>query len=79
MEAKKIVKDWLTEGDGESWDPLAFLCLITTIFILVVVGHSYFVHNEKFDLSDFGLGIAAVWGAYAGGARIRPHAKNTPP
>lgn len=74
---KKFLKDMVTEGDGESFDPMPVLAIAATIFIFVVVGHSYFARNADFDISNFGIGLAAVWAAAAGGSRLRPQALPT--
>ena len=78
MKYRRVIKDWCTEPDGESFDPMPVLAIIATVFILVLVGHNYFVRGGEFNISEFGIGLAAVWAASAGGSRLRPQARYNP-
>lgn len=77
MSLKKIAKDIFTESDGVTFDPMPMLGIVTTVFVLAVVGHGYFVRDKDFDISNFGIGIGAIWAAAAGGSRLRPQAKTS--
>jgi Na+/H+ antiporter NhaC len=72
MKFRKLINDSVTESDGESFDPIAILSIVTTLFVLVVMGHNYFVRGNDFNIMDFGIGIAAIWAGSAGGSRLRP-------
>ena len=72
MKLKKLLYDSVTESDGESFDPIAILSIVTTLFVLVIMAHSYFIRGDDFNIMDFGIGIAAIWAGSAGGSRLRP-------
>lgn len=71
---KRLVKDIFTESDGKTFDPMPMLAVVATAFVLVIIGHSYFVRDSKFSITDFGIGVGAIWAASAGGSRMRPQA-----
>jgi len=80
---KKVIKDWFTGIDGETYDPARFLWFVGVVVFLIFT--SITIHNgEKFDMVNFALAYSSVLAAGAAGVRIKqdsepPAAKDVPP
>lgn len=62
----KVLKDWATERDGESFCPIRALALVGVAEYLIMA--AWICYSAKsFDLQNFGVGLGIVLCA-AGGA-----------
>jgi hypothetical protein len=71
MSMKSVIKDMSTGIDGESFDFIRILGMLT---IVVALSLSVFVvvwRNATFDMQQFGLGIGLVFAAVAGALKLK--------
>lgn len=58
---KKIIKDWFTESDNDTFDiikALAVASIITAIGLSII---AVVLHKEPFSFQDYGMGAAALF------------------
>jgi hypothetical protein len=67
---KKIIKDWFTGPDGESYDPARFLWVLGIITFLIFTGHEVY-RSDKFDMVNFALAYGGLLAAGAAGVKIK--------
>jgi hypothetical protein len=76
MKLTQVIKDSLTEGDGQTFDPIRVLgTLIVLVFIVLsVLG---WIFNRPFLMVEYGPGAGLVIAAY--GAAVKFTDKPKPP
>lgn len=72
----KIIKDWFTGIDGESYDVGKALWVASAVMFCFLAGWAIVVNKQDFDAMSYGGGLAAVLAA--GGAAIGMKAKTEP-
>lgn len=58
---KKIVKDWFTEPDNETFDVVKILAVVSIVTGIVLAIVSVVCKNQVFSYQDYGLGTAALF------------------
>ena len=76
--ANKIIKDWFTGIDGETFDPARFLWFLGVFLFLVLSGYEVY-RSGKFDMANFSLGYAGLLAAGAAGVKIKETSEPKPP
>ena len=72
----KIIKDWFTGIDGESYDVGKALWVVSAAMFCFLAAWAIVVNKQAFDAMSYGGGLAAVLAA--GGAAIGMKAKTEP-
>lgn len=72
----KILKDWFTGIDGESYDVGKALWVLASVMFCFLAGWAIIVNKQAFDALAYGSGLAVVLAA--GGAAIGMKAKTEP-
>ncbi len=72
MYLQKMLKDWLTENDNETYCPMRFGGLLGIICFLALS----FIEHNRFDPITFGAGFGAMIAAWGAGLKFR---KSTEP
>ena len=67
---KKIIKDWFTGPDGQTYDPARFLWFVGIVAFLLFAGHEVY-KTDKFDMVNFGLAYGGLLAAGAAGIKIK--------
>lgn len=67
---KKVINDWFTGIDGETFDPARFLWFAGVAALLVFAGIEIYRH-EKFDMSTFAFAYSGLLAAGAAGVKIK--------
>lgn len=76
MLISKIIKDWFTGVDGESYDVGKALWVGASVMYCFLAAWAIVVNKQPFDPIGYGTGLAAVLAA--GGAAIAMKAKTEP-
>lgn len=58
---KKIIKDWFTEVDGETFDIVRMLAVVSIITGISLAVVAVMVKGQEFNYQDYGLGTAALF------------------
>lgn len=66
----KLFKDWFTENDGVSYDPIRMLAVVGVIEFLALAAHTA-ITTHTFDLQGFGVGLGAVLAAAGAAVGIK--------
>lgn len=74
--ASRVIKDWFTGIDGQSYDVGKALWVLASVMFCVLAGWAIVVNKQDFDPLGYGGGLAAVLAA--GGAAIGMKAKTEP-
>ncbi len=68
----KFLKDWLTECDNETFDPIRMLAVAGVLEYLILSAYTT-IRTGAFDAQSFGLGLGSV--LIAAGAAVGIKAK----
>jgi len=68
---KKIIKDWFTGPDGETYDPARALWILGISAFLAFTAHGVYKDDKAFDMVNFGLAFSSLLAAGAAGVKIK--------
>ena len=66
----KMIKDWFTGPDGETYDPARFLWFAGVVVFLVFSSIEIY-RNDKFDMANFAFAYSSLLAAGAAGIKIK--------
>lgn len=77
----RVIKDWFTGPDGETYDPARFLWFVGVVVLMLFSGVQLY-RDDKFNVSDFAFAYSSLLAAGAAGIKIKestePLAPNPP-
>ena len=74
----KMIKDWFTGPDGETYDPARFLWFAGVVVFLVFSSIEIY-RNDKFDMANFAFAYSSLLAAGAAGIKIKESTEPTSP
>ena len=69
-----LIKDILTEVDGESFDITIIMGVATLVVAFGLCIYSIFFKDQPFDIVDFATGTTAIIAGTGAAARLKPQA-----
>jgi len=57
----KIIKDWFTEIDNQTFDVTKALAVVSILTAIGLIAYSIIYKGQVFSLQDYGIGMSALF------------------
>lgn len=68
---KKLFKDMSTGRDGESYDVIRILALLSVVIALALTVYVVVYKDKPFNMQDYGLGIGILFASVGAALRLK--------